>query len=71
MARPKARLCSSANTRAAIIVGGGVLVYAILNALVAGYGNTRGYPFFPLFVASLLSDFRSCCWSSRSPPVLG
>jgi hypothetical protein len=47
----------STNARIEIGIGAGVLIYVIINALVAGYGRTKGYPFFPLFVASLFIGF--------------
>jgi hypothetical protein len=44
------------NQTATVIVGIGLL-YLLINGFVAGYGHGKGYPFFPLFVASLFLGF--------------
>jgi hypothetical protein len=36
---------------------GGVVLYLMFNAFTAGYGRSKGYPFFPLFVSSLFMGF--------------
>ena len=36
------------------VVVAGVLIWLALAALVAVYGQSRGYPFFPLFVSGLV-----------------
>jgi hypothetical protein len=47
----------SIGARDAIIVGGVAVIFLLVNAAVASYGSDRGYPFFPLFVASLFMGF--------------
>jgi hypothetical protein len=47
----------STEDRTLVAIGGAALVYLIVNAVVAGYGQGKGYPFFPLFVASTFIGF--------------
>jgi hypothetical protein len=43
--------------RTLAIIGGSVLVYLVINAIVAGYGRGKGYPFLPLFISSVFLGF--------------
>jgi hypothetical protein len=40
-----------------VLIVGGVVAYALLNVLVALYGRDKGYPFFPIYVASWFLGF--------------
>ena len=47
----------STENRTLIAIGCAALVYLIVAVVVAGYGQGKGYPFFPLFVASMFMGF--------------
>jgi hypothetical protein len=44
----------TSTARFEIIEAAGVVLWLALAAMVAGYAHGKGYPFFPLFVCSLL-----------------
>jgi len=50
-----ATISASALLVAVIIIG--IIIYLAINFMVATYGRDRGYPFFPLFVASWFLGF--------------
>ncbi len=50
-ATPLAEL--STNGRVEVGIGAAILIYVVINAAAALYGQGKGYPFFPLFVAGL------------------